>query len=151
MSDGWPARNASRSDAGGRESASLRFEIRSLPALAHRFPRGFAFHVAHPIRSIAWLDSRRPPTRRLGLEGYRRLVNSITGFAIWRSLQRNLPSGVNRPTLAEHESHASRERHFTPVPLIHDVANYMDPEFGRAVTHEPVLNPKLIQTVVRAH
>jgi hypothetical protein len=39
------------SDGGGRRGL-LQFEIRALPALAHRFPRGFAFYVAHPIRSI---------------------------------------------------------------------------------------------------
>ena len=27
-------------------------EIRSLPTLAHCFPRNFTFYVAHPIRSI---------------------------------------------------------------------------------------------------
>ena len=35
------------------------FEIRSLPALARCFPRSFAFHVAHPVRSI---ETRSLPT-----------------------------------------------------------------------------------------
>jgi len=32
-------------------------EIRSLPTLAHCYPRSFTFYVAHPIRSIhvAWI------------------------------------------------------------------------------------------------
>jgi len=34
-------------------------EIRSLPTLAHCFPRSFTFYVAHPIRSVR---RDRPPT-----------------------------------------------------------------------------------------
>ena len=30
----------------------ISIEIRSLPALAHCFPRSFTFYVAHPARSI---------------------------------------------------------------------------------------------------
>ncbi|MDB6146637.1 MAG: hypothetical protein JWO45_301, partial [Spartobacteria bacterium] len=32
--------------------SAVRFEIRSLPALTHCFPRSFTFYVALPVRSI---------------------------------------------------------------------------------------------------
>jgi hypothetical protein len=37
---------------GARKWAVSTIETRSLPALAHCFPRSFTFYVAHPIRSI---------------------------------------------------------------------------------------------------
>jgi hypothetical protein len=51
MSDGGPARNASRSDAGGRERALLGVEVwKSSQKWSAR---------RSAVRSIAWLDSIR--------------------------------------------------------------------------------------------
>jgi len=57
--------------AAGLKQPDISIEIRSLPTLAHCFPRSFTFYVAHPARSILsdqFLAEVRGPQERQKFE-----------------------------------------------------------------------------------
>ena len=56
-------------DAQRLTSNSESFETRSLPTLAHCFPRNFTFYVPHPIRSIREQAAQRPTSATAVVQG----------------------------------------------------------------------------------